>query len=162
MEAKNKKKENGQEGIILSGKADLEEFFKKSFVTLLDWRAGYEMPLKKRGGFPSLDMAEFKAWANEYGVADIDPKKITNDQLEVAARRKRFAEMEDRPLNNIDEICEFTDKDKALIISWNKSYMDCPIKKTDRIYSVNTRPLCVWLNKHGIEFGRGHHGRSTY
>jgi hypothetical protein len=162
---KNKKsetEEKGQEDVVLSKAHVLEEFMGRTFVSLLDLRSMYEFPLKKRNGFPSLSMAEFKAWAVEYEVDNINPKKITTTMLEVRAREKRFATIEDIPLVGIDVIKNYVNKDAATIQSWHRLYLDCPIKKTGETYSVNARPLCVWMNKLGIEWGYGHHGRSTY
>lgn len=153
MESKNNKKEKGQEDIILSKVPALEKFMGRSFGSLVDLRSIYQFPMSKRGGFPSLSIAEFKAWANEYGVGNVDPIKITTAMLE-AHREKIAASLEeDIPLNGIDEIVSFTGWPQHEIIDWFKFRVGCPIKRHVRVYSATTKSLSAWMRENKIRKG---------
>lgn len=159
MEAKTKQKENGQKDIILSGAPAIEKFMGRNFIALIDLRSVYEFPMKKRIGFPSLSMTEFKAWAVEYEVDNIDPKKITAAMLE-AHRIKIFeSSQEDLPLNSLGEIVEFTGWPQNEIIDWFKYYVGCPIKRVDRVYSVGTKELSNWMRENKM---KKEHGRERF
>lgn len=152
---KSETEEKGQEDVILSKVPIIEKFMGRTFIALLDLRSIYDFPMKKRVGFPSLSMAEFKAWAKEYGVDNVDPKEITTTMLE--AHRKKITESleEDRLLNGIDEIVSFTGWPLHEIIDWFKFRVGCPITKLGRVYNVGSKELSNWMRENNIKKGCG-------
>jgi hypothetical protein len=156
-----RKTETEKKDEIIIGAENIEKLFKRTFAEILRIKQNYELPIVKEGGFPVLHMGAFLRWKAEYEIQDVPPHLITISLLEPIAKKQRLKKMEDKALTGIDEICQYTDKPREIIIRWVKTYLDCPIKTIDRVYSVGTRALCVWMNENGISWGKGH-GRFAY
>lgn len=135
---------------------------KVDFATLaFRWKPAYGYPLEKINGQPALSMKKYHAWATSYGFGDLAPEKITEEMLHAEARRQRIAKMPDRLLDGINEISEVVNKAPHTVMDWQRSYVDCPIKKTGRNYSVMLRALCIFMNENGITWGRGQGGTTV-
>jgi len=74
MENESRKNEREKEEIIY-GVENLEELFHRSYVSLFSIRNDYNFPMKSRNGVPSLDLAEWREFAAEYGLDPDHPEK---------------------------------------------------------------------------------------
>jgi hypothetical protein len=138
---------------LIIGKKMLEEFFRKSIDVLINWKAGFGLPLVRRGGFPTISKSEFNAWAREWDCAEIAPSKITAEHLDKVTRRKKIAEIPNTILEGIDEIKKIFHRPNPLVNTWIRDFEDCPIRKERGSYTVGKRDLIQWLEKHRIQWG---------
>ena len=122
------------------------------------WKPANGYPLERINGQPALSMKKYHAWTIYCGVHNIAPEKITEEMLQANAQRKRISSMPDRLLKDINEICEIVNKDRHIVMDWQRTYVECPIKKTGRNYSVMLRALYLWMIDNNIIWGRGHGG----
>lgn len=150
-----------KEDRIFDGIEAIEEFMGRPSIAFYRWREAFGFPRKRANGRPCLSLAEFSAWAKEWGVENISPKKITEDMLDRRHTLRRLESMPSRRLNSLPEIAKRIGYDTLTISGWHKNgdLTGCPIqcqgKRESSNYFVEERDLLLWMFKENIPLNFG-------
>ena len=140
---------NGAKNNLIIGPAKIEKFMGRSFVECLALKScGY--PIRKRGGFPTIDLTEHTAWMIKHELDGVDISTVTPASLEPILLRKRIAGMESRRLESLREITEFIGHQPVTVINLVKDYPDCPITKNGHCYFADSKDLLLWMLDNSI------------
>lgn len=148
-----KMKEKKEE--VIYGVENLEELFHRSYVSLFSIRNDYNFPMKSRNGVPSVDLAEWREFAAEYGIDPDHPEKMKSEQLRAAFKLKMIEKSPDITLTGIDAIAHFLHRPIVDVMAWTNNYPDFPAvvplgSDKWRKTTASTRALRLWLNKYGF------------
>ena len=146
MKKKIKEEETSE---MITRAAALEKFFNRSFNEIMSLRQ-FGLPIKNRGGFPTLLIAEFNDWKVENEIADIEPGKITTQQLFKNLERRRILGRENVELIGVNAIAEAFNMPPYKVELLFRDYPGCPIRRVDRILRVGKIDLNIWLRDNQV------------
>lgn len=161
LDIKQEEQEVGQEeDRVIVGAKNIEDFLKRSYISIVTLRASYGLPMKKRGDFPSLSMAEFRAWCKTLNLDPEAPEKLTVEVISDAWDLRQLESFPDTELRSFSDIVAFTKRPANVIQDWIMYFSDCPIQKGPgnekiRLASVRTRALVKWMHKRKISRSPG-------
>jgi hypothetical protein len=143
---------------VIMGVANVEAFFHRNAMQLMDLKRDFGLPMKKREGLQSIDPAEWRSWATEYGIDPDRPELMKIATLEDHWNRKRLAELPDIKLVGLAAIKDYLHRENDEIIRWHHDYdsfpVQVPTEGPDRWHraTASTRELRTWLYENNFQW----------